>query len=138
MTTFDYISLLKKAKETLPKNLATKERFEIPKAKGHVEGNKTIISNINQIASSLGREVQHIVKYIQRELATPAELSGSRLILGRKLSSAAINAKLEQYASDFVICRDCKRPDTKLIKESKVLFMKCLACGAKHPIRTKI
>lgn len=133
-----YEELLKKAREKLPEKQASIERFEMPKVKGHIQGNKTIISNFSQIVSTLGREPDHLLKYLQRELATPALIDGPRLILGRKLAASLINSKIEQYALDFVLCKVCKKPDTILIKENNVLFMKCQACGAKNPIRARI
>jgi len=135
----DYKELLKKAREELPESTkSTGERFEMPKVKGHVEGNKTIITNFTQLCGNLHREPNHLLKYLQRELATPAQIDGPRLILGRKMSSSFINEKIEKYANEFVLCPDCKKPDTKLLKEEKVLNLKCMACGAKHPIKAKI
>ena len=114
------------------------ERFEIPKATGHVQGNKTIVNNFLQIAKAFGRDKEQLLKYLQRELATPASIDGQRLVLGRKISSDFINSKIEQFANDFVLCKECKKPDTQIIKEDRVLFLKCTACGARHPIRSKI
>ena len=133
-----YEELLKKAKIELPATKTTGERFEIPKVKGHIEGNKTIVTNFTQICDLFGREPSQLLKYLQRELATPASIDGPRLILGRKLSSSFVNQKVEQYAQDFVICKECKKPDTKIVKEDIVYSLKCMACGAKHPIRAKI
>jgi len=134
----DYEKLLEKAKASLPKLSENKERFEIPRVKGHIQGNKTIVSNFNQIITSLGRDSQHLLKYLQRELATPASIDGPRLILNRKISSSLINSKIEQYVNIFVLCPDCKKPDTKLMRENKILVIKCMACGAKHPIKSRI
>jgi translation initiation factor 2 subunit 2 len=49
-----------------------------------------------------------------------------------------INEKIEAYAKEFVICSECKKPDTELTKENRLMFIKCLACGAKKTVRTKI
>ena len=133
-----YKELLQKAYSKLPKKISVKERFEIPKVVGHIQGNKTIISNFSQICDIFQREKSHLLKYLQRELATPASIDGPRLVLGRKLSSDLINAKIVQYANDFVTCTECKKPDTKLVKEGKFLFVKCAACGAKHPVKSRI
>lgn len=136
---FDYKKLLEKGRKELPESIkATGERFEIPKVKGHLEGNKTVISNFSQVAGALNRETSHLLKFLQRELATPAIIRGQRLIFGRKLSASQINDKIRVYAETFVLCPDCGKPDTKLEKEERVLFLKCMACGAKHPIRAKI
>ena len=130
--------MLEKAKAQLPETTTTKERFEIPKAIGHIQGSKTIISNFNQITSILRREPAHLLKYLQRELATPASIDGPRLILGRKINSSLINQKIESYTQTFILCKECGKPDTQLKKEEKVLTLKCTVCGAKHPIKTKI
>lgn len=133
-----YEELLEVARKQIPKEISSGERFEIPTAQGHVEGNKTIVSNFQEIADILNRDQKHLLKFLQRELATPATIDGPRLILGRKLNSKLINEKIEKYAYDFVICPDCKKPDTQMIKENRVLMLKCNACGAKHPIKSKI
>ena len=39
---------------------------------------------------------------------------------------------------EFVICKECGKPDTELKKENRLNFINCLACGAKHPVREKI
>ncbi len=135
---FDYQKLLKAAKEKLPEMKGTGQRFEIPKVTGHVEGNKTIITNFASMVSIFHRDADHLLKYLQRELATPAVIDGPRLVLGRKLSSQLINTKIENYAKDFVLCKECGKPDTKIIKEDRILSLKCTACGAKQPIRSKI
>jgi len=134
----EYEKLLKKARKELPESVLKTERFEIPKVKGHIEGNKTIISNFEQIADALGRPVEHLLKYVLRELATPGEMRKGALIIGRKISAARINEKIKNYANDFVICQECRKPDTQLLKEDRITFMKCLACGAKHPVKAKI
>jgi len=72
-----YEQLLKRAREQLPQSVFEKERFEIPKVRGHLEGNKTVISNFQQIANTLRRPTEHLLKYVLRELATPGEISRS-------------------------------------------------------------
>ncbi len=138
MAKFNYEELLKKGISKLPKTVLKTERFEIPKVLGHMQGNKTVVSNFDKICSTLRRPQDQLLKYLQRELATPATIDGPRLALGRKISSEKINQKLEQFCNDFVLCKECNKPDTQLIKEDRVLFMKCTACGAKQPVRSKI
>lgn len=134
----DYEKLLEKARKELPKKVLSHKRFDIPKVIGHIQGNRTIVNNFIKITSLLHREPSHLLKYLQRELATPAQIDGQRLILGRKISSNLINSKIEQYVHEFVLCNECKKPDTKLEKQDKILFKKCMACGAKHPIKSRI
>ncbi len=132
---FNYTELLKKAKAHLPEVKSTTERFEIPKVTGHIQGVKTVITNFSQICTTIRRDAAELLKYLQRELATPATLDGPRLVLGRKISSQLINAKIVQFCEDFVLCHECGKPDTQLVKEDRILFLKCTACGAKQPVK---
>lgn len=134
----DYKSLLKRGIKDLPESVLKHERFEIPRVCGHIQGNRTIISNFYQIASALERPPEHLLKYVLKELATSGELTKSAMIMGRKISASVVNEKIAKYATEFVLCNLCKRPDTKLLKENKITVMQCLACGARRPIKTDI
>ena len=113
-------------------------RFEIPKIMGHFEGKKTILINFFHIASHIRRNPEHFQKFLLKELATSGQKEGDRLVLNNKIPSAKINSKIERYVQEFVLCKECGKPDTELIKEDRLTFMHCLACGAKHSIRGKI
>ncbi len=138
MEKFNYEKLLEKAKSELPEVKTQSERFEIPTVAGHIQGNKTIITNFSQMCTLLRRPQEQLLKFLQRELATPATIDGPRLVLGRKLPSSLINEKIARFCNDFVLCKECHKPDTQLIREDRFLFMKCTACGAKHPVKGKI
>ena len=107
-----YEKMLEHGMKNLPNTSIEKGRFEMPKVQGHIEGNKTIINNFLQIADQLRRKPEHILKFLQRELATPGIVKEGRLTLGRKIGSVQINEKVEKYAKIFVICRECGKPDT--------------------------
>ncbi|NQU79382.1 translation initiation factor IF-2 subunit beta [Candidatus Woesearchaeota archaeon] len=132
----EYAEMLKKAREELPESVFESERFEIPKVKGHIQGNKTVISNFHAIANVLGRNVEHFLKYILKEIATPGNLTRNALMLGAKVPASRINEKIRKYASEYVLCRDCGKPDTKLMKEGDLSFIKCQACGSKHQVKS--
>jgi len=132
-----YESLLEEA-YTKVKPIKQAARFEIPKIEGHLQGSKTILTNLQQIASHLRRDINHLLKYLQRELATSGKIDGNRVVLQRKIPSGKINDKIASYVQEFVICRECKKPDTELQKQDRFMFVHCLACGAKHSVRAKI
>ena len=122
----DYKKLLENVRKQLPEHVFQKERFEIPKIRGHIQGNRTIISNFLQIANTLGRDQDSMLKFILRELATPGEIkrSGS-VIMGTKVPASRINDKIKQYANSYVFCYECGKPDTKIEKEGNFTFLKC-------------
>ena len=120
------------------KPIKATERFEVPKVKGHVEGTKTIVTNFSQICDIIRRNKEHLAKFLSRELAAQILIENERAIFNRKLSSDQINQKIQEYVNEFVICPQCKKPDTELIKQGEFVFLKCLACGAKHSVRAKL
>ncbi|MFH1589164.1 MAG: translation initiation factor IF-2 subunit beta [archaeon] len=134
----DYEKMLKKGKKELPEIVSEVERFNIPKVIGHVEGNKTIVRNFTEIAKTLGRKVEHLLKYVLKELATPGDIRKNAVVFGTKLSASKINEKITQYTEIYVLCKECGKPDTKLSKEGNIYYLKCQACGAKHSFYSKI
>lgn len=130
--------MLKKGRGQLPESVHMAERFKIPKVRGHIQGNKTIISNFLEIANTFRREPQHMLKFILKELATPGDIKGNNIIIGTKIPASRINDKIELYAKQFLLCQECGKPDTKIQKEKTISFIKCMACGAKNPIHSKI
>ena len=131
-----YEQLLKKAQQELPEQTQGGERFIIEKIKGHLEGNKTVLANLKQIAKAMQRDENHLLKYLLRELATPGKYErGDRAILGTKVAASAINKKIKKYASEYVFCSECNKPETKLIEEKGVTYLRCQACGVKKPVK---
>lgn len=133
-----YEELLDEAYSKVKKPEGNGERFEVPKVEGHFEGKKTIITNFTHITSYLRRNPEHFQKFMLKELAASGQREGDRLVLNNTVPSAKINQKVEQYVKEFVLCAQCGKPDTELIKEDRLSFVKCLACGAKHSVRSKI
>jgi len=134
----DYEKLLEEAHKKIKKVGINGDRFEIPKIEGHFEGKKTLLTNFLQIASHIRRKPEHFQKFILKELATSGHVEGERLVLNNKIPSAKINSKIEDYVKEFVLCKECKKPDTEIVKEGRLTFIHCLACGAKHSVRGKI
>jgi translation initiation factor 2 subunit 2 len=131
----DYETLLNKAYEKLPKIEETTERFEVPSVDIMIQGRQTIIKNFSQICEILRRKPKHLLKFLTKELATPAGFDGVRATFQSKLPQKLIQNKLEVYIRDYVICKECGKPDTKLIKEDRITFLKCEACGAKASVK---
>jgi translation initiation factor 2 subunit 2 len=129
----NYEKLLDKAYEKVKKSNSS-ERFEIPKVEGRYEGKKTIITNFAHIVSKLRRDAIHFQKFLLKELAASGYVDGERLILNIKVSREKIDSKIEKYAREYVLCKECQKPDTELIKQDRLTFIHCLACGAKHAV----
>ena len=129
-----YEELLKSGMKKVPHVGESKDRFELPRAQIERSGQKTIILNFTEIASHLRREQNHVLKFLLKELATSGELAGSRLTVIGSFSEDAVNSKIDKYSKLYIFCTECKKPDTKLVKEGEYMIMKCEACGARHPV----
>ena len=134
---FDYEELLTRAKDRLPKKTTEHARFTVPSADVFIEGKNTIIRNFGDIIDTLGREDNHLLQFLQQELGSAGSIQGRRAIFKRKLSRADIDAKIKSYTETYVTCKECSKPDTRLVKEGRVLVMECDACGAKKAIKAR-
>jgi len=134
----NYEKLLEGAYKNIKKVDSNGERFEIPKVEGRFEGKKTILTNFSQIVSHIRRKPEHFQKFLLKELAASGQVEGDRLILNIKVPRAKIDSKIQQYVKEFVLCKECGKPDTEIIKQDRMSFVHCMACGAKHSIRSKI
>jgi len=132
---YDYEALLKRARSQIPEIASKRERLEIPDVSSTVIGMRTIVHNFKEIADILNRDPHHLLKFLTGELATAATMQESRVILQGKFSRETLERLLQRYMESFVVCPVCKRPDTKIVKEKRLSFLVCEACGARSSIR---
>jgi translation initiation factor 2 subunit 2 len=133
--TFNYDDLLKRACEQMPEVSTKKERLEMPRIMLQTVGMRTVISNFKEIADSLDRDPQHLLKFLTREMATAATFHESRAIFQGKFRTDSFERLLQRYQESYVICPVCKRPDTKILKEKRLTFLVCNACGARSSVK---
>lgn len=131
-----YDELLERAYASLPEKVGSGERFEMPVVESLTQGNKTIIKNFDEIVQKLRRNPGEIMKYLSRELAVPMSKEGAGLVLQGKFYDRVLNEKLRRYVTTYVICKECKKADTKIVDvERGVKVIVCEACGARSPVR---
>jgi translation initiation factor 2 subunit 2 len=128
--------MLKIAMEKIPKKTKTEGRFKIPEVVFEIQGNKTIIKNFQEFLSVFRRDAKHFSKFLFKELATPGYQHGNFLVLQRVISISILRKKIEDYVKEFVFCKQCNEPDTKLVRRDRIYFLICEACGAEYPVRS--
>ena len=93
----------------------------IPKVEGRGNGIKTVIVNINDIATSLNRDPSEITKYFGFELGaqttmaavTPGGGDGDeRYIVNGSHSMNDLQNLIFKYIESFVLCKNCHLPET--------------------------
>ncbi|WP_342306005.1 translation initiation factor IF-2 subunit beta [Methanolobus sp. ZRKC5] len=133
----DYEALLDRAIANLPDMETTDARFVIPEPKIMMEGKTTILDNFNNIADVMNRAPDHVMKYLTREMGTAGKIDGMRAIFQGRFSKDQIKANIEAYVEEFVMCSECGRPDTQLMKMDRIMVLKCAACGAHRPVKKR-
>ncbi len=132
---YDYQKLLKKAIKDLPDKLTSEERFQIPQGNIFYEGNTTILKNFTEITNLINREGKHFFSYLLKELGTAGGQEGERAIFQGKKPANMIQDRIKTYIENYVLCKECHKPDTYLVRENRILIMRCEACGAFHPVK---
>ena len=126
----NYEKMLNNAYDKMPAIVFETKRFEVPKIKVTIEGNKSIITNFKEIVDYIRCDPAHFLKFIGRDMGAAWRKEGNRGVFVGKFGPSILNRKLEKYVKRFIICPVCEKPDTKLKKVDRILIMKCSACGA--------
>ena len=135
MSDEEYVKLLDRAFSKLPNLSADKADFVIPDADVFNEGTKTIIRNMALIADRARRSGADIARYIGKEFSVPVNMEEQRLIMNGKFPADEINRRIKRYFEVYVICRECKKPDTHLENAEKGMYLICEACGARYWVK---
>ncbi|HHD15307.1 MAG TPA: translation initiation factor IF-2 subunit beta [Euryarchaeota archaeon] len=135
---FDYEALLKRAHESMPEEgLTGEERWSVPELDIIYEGRTTVWRNFQEVVDAIRRDAEHIQGHILRSLGSAGSREGRRLILKSQIPAEKLKEKVNEYVNTFVICGECGKPDTHLIKEGRINVIECMACGAKRPVKVK-
>ena len=132
-----YEDLLKKAYTQITEVSSSHERFQVPPGKVFIEGKTTVLENFAEIADILNRNPEDLLKYLVGELGTAGKIEGNRAVFNGKFESGTVNALLRSYVEDYVICSECGRPDTRLVKDGRIPILRCDACGGHRPVKKR-
>lgn len=137
MVDLDYKNLLKKVVDSTNKKELAEDRFKVPKADIFYEGNTTVIKNFDKISDILNRDSYVVLKFLLGSLGTAGELIGSRAVFQGKIPTKNIHDRIKDYVDMFVICSECNRPDTHLVKKGREMLIRCDACGAFRSVKSR-
>lgn len=135
MADFDYESLLNRARDKIPQELSSSERWKLPEPDVMIEGSQTIIRNFSDIIDMMDRDGNHVYHFLQNELGTSGSREDRRVLLKGRIPPKRIREKLGNYVKTFILCGQCSAPDTRFIKEDRTTLLKCQACGATRPVK---
>ncbi|KAJ1976044.1 translation initiation factor eIF-2 beta subunit [Dimargaris verticillata] len=119
-----------------PELVGEKKRYSLMAPQMAREGNKkTIFVNIADMAKRMHRQLDHLIQFLFAELGTSGSVDGSqRLVIKGRFSQAQIENVIRRYISEYVSCKTCKSYETILIKENRLFFLQCEACGSTRSV----
>lgn len=129
-----YEALLEKAYKELPDVLKEHSRFEKPTVNSIIQGKTTVMRNLGDVAKAINRDTDMVAKYLIKELGTSGTYDSQHLIMKGQFRQSQIQDRFDAFLDDFVLCSECKRPDTKILREDRISFLVCEACGARRSI----
>lgn len=137
MILLEYNQLLDKAFAELPTLSVEKSDFQIPEPDSLVQGSKTILKNIDQIADKARRDKDEIARYLTKELAAPISMSEHSMEISARVQQQELAAKIRRFFETYVICKECHKPDTHIAgRERGYVTISCEACGARYTVKS--
>lgn len=133
-----YNHLLNKALEALNKNEDGQSRIKL-NLQVVRKSRKTYV-NVVEIAMHLHRQAEHLAHYISRGLFVDGTINkDGNLVLNGTFLQSNIERLLRNFIETFVACKSCDSVDeTQIVKESKLLFLKCDKCKARQCVGNAI
>ena len=114
-------------------------RYKMPRITAKVEGRgngiKTVLTNIIEISQSLNREAPEITKFFGCEIGSQTTYAADteRAVVNGAHNPPDLQNHLGKYIELFVLCKQCRLPETSYRVKGGVIFQKCAACGSKDP-----
>ena len=138
MAKADYEKMLKRIEKNLVKHSkVTDGRFELPPVDVMWEGQKTYLRNFMEYPKIMRRDPAKLLQYLSKEFAVPAEKIGDTAMFIGKREPDDFTRLFKIYVTDYIECQTCKSPETKIMKEKRISFLLCEACGAKSTVKGK-
>jgi translation initiation factor 5 len=113
-------------------------RYKMPAVFGKIEGRgngiKTVIPNIADVGLSLHRDPAEVNKFFGCELGaqTTYSVEADRAIVNGAHTDATLQSLIHRYIESFVLCPNCRLPETDYKIKNEVIYHRCAACGAKE------
>lgn len=115
-------------------------RYKMPAVVGKVEGRgngiKTVIVNISDLGLSLKRSPGEVNKFFGCELGAQTSYSEDtdRAVVNGAHPDAVLQEKIHSYIEYFVLCPNCRYPETEYKIKNDTIFHRCKACGAVNTV----
>lgn len=105
-------------------------RYKMPRLVVQQVRRTTLVSNLSEVAKSLGVAPELLMRYFCLELgiaASASKLQGNH-------SASTLQAILRKFINNYLLCTQCGLPELLLQARSGSLLQQCSACGHSNKI----
>lgn len=119
-------------------------RYKMEKIQSKIEGKgngiKTVIVNLSSVAHSLSRPPNYLIKYFGFELGAQTNIdpSDDRWIINGAHDASKLQDYLDGFISKFVLCKQCKNPETDVQIKDDTITLDCKACGQRSSVDLRL
>jgi translation initiation factor 5 len=95
-----------------------------------------VIPNITDVASSLHRSPGEVNKFFGTELGAQVKYNAEteKAIVNGAHTDAVLQDLMHRYIEKFVLCPNCRLPESEYKIKNDCIFHRCKACGAKDMV----
>ena len=110
-------------------------RYKMSRIKTRIEGKgngiKTILINIFEIAKSLKRPVEYLIKFLAIEQGSKCyyDYSKKQGVINGSPDENTLQNYIYKFIKSWVLCQRCHNPETNLLFRKRTVNLNCLACG---------
>ena len=111
-------------------------RYKMERLQSKIEGKgngiKTVVVNLSNVADQLARPPSYVIKYFGFELGAQTNIDpkDDRWIINGAHEAGKLQEYLDGFIAKFVLCKDCKNPETVINVKDGDILLDCKACGA--------
>lgn len=110
------------------------------KIEGKGNGIKTVVANLSSVAHSLSRPPSYVIKYFGFELGAQTNINPSddRWIINGAHEASKLQDHLDGFISKYVLCKNCKNPETDVVIKDGYILLDCKACGQRSNVDIRL
>jgi len=107
------------------------------KVEGRGNGIKTVLVNVEDIATQMRTDPRYITKYLGIDVGALSNWKEKRRVgvINGSHNQADLQEKLYEFIQLLILCSSCGLPELKHLVKGNVVGAKCLSCGKVGPIK---
>lgn len=109
-------------------------RYKMTKIGFKKEKTKTVVLNLDKIASELKVDFKFMINFMKSKLSIAIKIDNSdtnhvKVIISNHVDTNQIQNSLYEFIEMYVLCPKCRLPETVMEEKNKQTILNCNACS---------